>query len=166
MSKSMGAQNLDELIKFERELYLEKRKQHGGDAAGFRKWIINRYGEEPDKYLEALAAAADKGWRQRPREVGDDLFSIKDMKVAQYLTRPKSGAVEGDDIEDDEDTGTVFQKVHCKYATVADLEADATIKLRKAAQSSASAERKMKQVDEARKRARGDVSKFIRDLAD
>jgi hypothetical protein len=79
------------------------------------------------------------------------------------LTRPASYATGADIEEDDEQK---FEKVDFKFATVNDLFDDATIKLRKAAQSSAAAEKEMQAADEARRRARGKMSAFLRDITD
>jgi hypothetical protein len=91
------------------------------------------------------------------------LFSIGGFTVPEYLTRPASYATGADIEEDDEQK---FEKVDFKFATVNDLFDDATIKLRKAAQSSAAAEKEMQAADEARRRARGKMSAFLRDITD
>ena len=57
-------------------------------------------------------------------------------------------------------------EVGSHYATVQDALDDATIHLRKAAQSASAAEEQMKAVDVMRRRAKGDLSKFIKDLVD
>lgn len=163
-TKTIIAANLKQLIRFEKEEYLEEQGTEGGTAKGFRDRIIARYGEVPDKYIEALAAVADGGWREQPRKVGPDLFSIAKMTIPEYLTRSKQHYVSAADLElEDQDE---FEQVKHVYATVNDLIDDSHIKLRKAGQAAAAAEVRAKQADEARRRARGDLSKFLKDLAD
>jgi hypothetical protein len=161
---TLVADNLKQLIRFEKKLYLADQATEGGSAAGFRKRIIEKYGDEPDKYIEALAEAADRGWRQPPRKAGPGLFSIDSDAVPEYLTRPNRRYFSGDDLEADDEEA--FEQVDHLSATVNDQIDDAQIKLRQAARGSATAEGRAKQADEARRRAKGDVSKFLKDLAD
>jgi hypothetical protein len=72
--------------------------------------------------------------------------------------------VTGEDIEEDDEHK--FEKVDYRFATVNDLYDDATLKMRKAAQSSASAEIQMRAADTARRRAGGNMSAFLRDVVD
>jgi hypothetical protein len=160
--------NLRDLLRAEKMRYLEARRQQGGTAEGFRQRIRAQYAAEELKFtalvLDALMEAATKSWQAPPRKRGPDLFSISDVTIPETLTRPAAGYVTGDEIEGDAEE--LFEKVDYRYATVNDLEEDAKIKLRKAAQSSAAAERLMRAVDTARARARGDMSALLKDVCD
>ena len=72
--------------------------------------------------------------------------------------------VTGEDIEAGDEVR--FEKVHQKYATANDYREDALIKMRKAAQSSAAAERQMRAVDEVFRRAKGKGNTPLQDIAD
>lgn len=161
------ADSLRELLQFEKTRYLLSRKEEGGTAEGFRQRIRRQYGRYPDKFeslvLDALMEAATKNWEMQPRKHGPDLFSISDDIVPEYLTRPAM-FVTGEDIESGNEIR--FEKVHQKYATANDYREDALIKMRKAAQSSAAAERQMRAVDEAFRRAKGKGNTPLRDIAD
>jgi len=149
--------------------YLERQKQEGGTAAGWRVYALEQLHREPERlslYTEELILnGLTKKWREPPRKRGPDLFSIADYTIPETLTRvAKHQIADGDEIEtDDED---VFEKVDHRYATVADLIDDSNIKLRKAAQSSARANACAIAADFARKRAKGDLHVFLRDIAD
>jgi hypothetical protein len=162
------AETLKQLLRFEKKRYLEARREAGGTAEGFRKRIRNMYAREKLKFdslmLDALMEATTKQWQEKPRNKGPDLFSIGGHTVPEYLTRPANGYVSGDDIEEDDEVK--YEKVDAAFATVNDLFDDATIKLRKAAQASTAAELEMRAADEARRRARGSMSAFLRDIAD
>jgi hypothetical protein len=107
--------------------------------------------------LEALMDSATRGWQAPPRKIGPDLFSILDTEVPEHLTRrPPNGSDDDDDL----------QKVDCHFATVSDFNEDGVIKMRKAAQSSAAAEKQMRAVDEAKRRAKGKLNVFLRDISD
>jgi ribosomal protein L16/L10AE len=58
------------------------------------------------------------------------------------------------------------EQVDLEYATVADLREHAQIHLRKAAQASSKANDEAKAADEAFRRAKGNLSKRLRELAD
>jgi len=150
-------------MRAERARYLQARKREGGTASGFRDWIRARATDDPRLFpVDALRdEAATKAWESQPRKEGPDLFSVGGIAVPEFLTRSKVGYVDGDAIADDE-----FEKVAAEFATVNDRYEDAVIKMRKAAQASASAEQQMKQADECRRRARGDMSALLRDIAD
>jgi hypothetical protein len=154
-------------LKFEKDHYLQGRKEKGGTAEGFRQHCVKRYGDDPLKFEqlkgEAFLEAVTRQWEAQPRKRGPDLFDISGQTVPEYLTRAVT-FVDGEDIESGDEER--FEKVHFKYATVADLYADATIKMRKAAQSSAGAEHLMQVADEARRRARGVMDAKLHDLAD
>jgi hypothetical protein len=165
----MIASNLKELLKFEKKQYLTEQKIKGGSATGFRKRIIDKYGPVPDKYLEALAEASDRAWRVKPRRKSPDLFSIGGFDLPEYLTRAVAEFFTGEDTEDDEAAGgtaAAFEQVDLEYATVADLREHAQIHLRKAAQASSKANDEAKAADEAFRRAKGNLSKRLRELAD
>jgi hypothetical protein len=158
---------LSGMLNAQKKLYLEGCGPSGGTAKGFRERINADYRSNELKYsalmLDAVMEATTKNWQAPPRKRGPDLFCISGQTIPETLTRPSS-IVTGDDIDDDDDQK--FEKVDCKYATVSDLVDDATIKLRKAAQSSAAAEAQMKVADEARRRAGGQMNMFLRDVAD
>jgi hypothetical protein len=161
------ADSLRELLQFEKTRYLQSRKEQGGTAEGFRQRVRRQYSRHPDKFdalvLDALMEAATKNWEAQPRKHGPDLFSISSDTVPEFLTRPAL-FVTGEDIETEAESR--FEKVHQKYATVNDYREDALIKMRKAAQSSAAAEKQMQAVDEALRRAKGKGSTPLQDIAD
>lgn len=145
--------------------FLEARAERGGTAEQFRTYVRQAYFDEPVRYdsfvVEALMEAATRTWQEMPRKRGPDLFSISNVAIPETLTRRRA-SVDGMAADDDED----FEKVSSQYATVNDLYEDATIKMRKAAQSSAAAESEMVAADEARKRAGGKMDARLKDLAD
>ena len=159
------ADTLSALLTAEKTRYLEKARQDGGSAEGFRKRIRGQYSRDHLKFeslmLDALMEATTRAWEKSPRKSGPDLFSIAGVTVPEFLTRP-ARHVSGDELETEE----LFEKVSYKFATVKDLRQDATIKLRKAAQSSAAAELEMKAADEAYRRARGNEEAFLHDVMD
>ena len=161
----MSGLTLSSIMRREREVYLDMMGIKGGSAKGFRDWIARRHSEDPRLFpIDALRdEAANKGWQSPPRERGHDLFSLGGVPIPEFLTRSQSGFPEGDDIDETTDG---FEKVSARFATVNDRFEDALIKMRKAAQSSAKAEKDMQQADEARRRARGDMSAFLKDIAD
>jgi hypothetical protein len=158
--------SLKDYLGVEKKRYLEECKAFGGTAEGFRDRVRSRYAAGPDEFnkfvLDSLMEATTKRWQAPPRDTGTDLFSIGGLVIPEHLTRPAASFVTGEDVENDDR----FEKVDAAFATVNDLVDDATIKLRKAAQSSAAAERKMKAADEARRRARGNMSTLLSDIAD
>lgn len=148
----------------ERAMYLDDAGTLGGSASGFRIWVATRSAEDPKLFpYEGLRdEAATKAWEEQPRQKGPDLFSINGKTVPEYLTRPAKGFVDGEDLGDSDQ----FEKVAAKFATVADGIDDATIKLRQAARASAAAELDMQAAEAWRRKARGDVARFLRDLKD
>lgn len=152
----------------QKKKFLLERKQAGGRAAAFREFVGQQYQTEPDYFLkmvlDALMEATTKAWERQPRRKGPDLFSVAGFTIPEFLTRPADGYVSAEDIEDDNEAA--FEKVDHEFATVQDFLDDATIKMRKAAQSAAAAEREMKAVDAARRRARGNMSALLVDIAD
>jgi hypothetical protein len=152
-------------LREERARYLEHVGTDGGTASGFRNWVRHRATDDPTVFpIDGLRdEAATKIWESQPRHKGDDLFSIGGEDIPEFLTRPKRGEpVDGETLDDSER----FEKVSAKYATVADRVDDAIIKMRVAARGSAAAERQMLQADECRRRAKGRLDVFLRDLAD
>lgn len=145
----------------ERTRYIDSCGENAGTAAGFRDWIRGRCDADPRlfPYDQLRDDAATKAWEAQPRKAGPDLFSIAGIKLPEHLTRYKRGYY-GDDDEDS------FEKIAIQFATVQDRYEDAQIKMRVAARASAKAERDMQHADECRRRARGDMSKRLRDLAD
>jgi len=160
------ADNLRELLNTEKRKYIEGRKEEGGTAEGFRQRIRRQYARDPLKFdslvLDALMEAATKNWQAPPRKRGKDLFSIAEISIPEFLTRPAAAHVTAETLDDEE----AFEKVSQKFATVADLAEDVTIKLRKAAQSAAAANELAQALDEARRRARGKEGAFLHDLMD
>jgi hypothetical protein len=151
----------------QKKKFLIEREQDGGRAKGFREYVGRQYQIDPAYFtklaLDAVMEATTKAWERPARRAGPDLFSIADYAIPEYLTRPTNNYVSDDDLDDETEA---FEKVDHAFATVQDLLYDATIKLRKAAQSSAVAEREMKAVDDARRRARGNMTTLLRDIAD
>jgi hypothetical protein len=160
------ADTLSGLLAAEKHRYIEKARQDGGSAEGFRKRIRGQYSRDHLKFeslmLDALMEAATRAWEKPPRKSGPDLFSIAGVTIPEFLTRPAARHVSGDELETEE----LFEKVSYKFATVRDLREDATIKMRKAAQSSAAAELEMRAADEAYRRARGNERAFLHDVMD
>lgn len=156
--------SMNTIMRIERQRYLDKCETDGGTAGGFRQWIRQRMEEEGDALFQIgalLDEAATGAWEAQPRTTGPDLFSINSLPVPEFLTRPGKSA--DDDGENDEDG---YEKVSQRFATVSDLFEDAVVKMRKAAQASAAAEKRYQQAQEARRRARGNTMAFARDLAD
>jgi hypothetical protein len=160
------ADTLRELLRIEKQRYIEGCKERGGTAEGFRRRIQRQYSREPAKFeskvLDALMEAATKNWQAAPRRHGKDLFSIAGFPIPEFITRPAASQVSGETLDDDE----AFEKVSQKFATVADLAQDVTLKLRKAAQSAAAANELAQALDEARRRARGKEGAFLHDVMD
>jgi hypothetical protein len=159
--------SLSEFRAAEKKKYLVLCQEDGGTAPGYREHISSLASKDPMLFkawqMEALMEAATKKWQSPPRKHGPDLFSIAGEEIPEHLTRPSSD-FDGQDI--DEDDERAFEKVDTDYATVDDLFQDALIKMRKAAQSSAAAEQKMKLANEAKRRAKGNIGAFLRDIAD
>ena len=160
--------SLSGIFNIEKKKYLVGAQEHGGTAQGFRNCISSDYSRDPMKYnsrvLDLLMEAATRNWQARPRQRGPDLFSVNGETIPEHLTRPRLKYADGDAIEDDVEEA--FEKVDSSYATVYDHLQDAQIKLRKAAQSSAAAERQFRQNDEMMRRAKGRMDVYIRDIAD
>jgi hypothetical protein len=156
------AENLKVAIRLLKKLYLERQKKKGGTNAGFREFVRVGLKDRPDMFVEALAMATDHGWRAPPADKGADLFNINGIPLPEYITRPAAGYYAGDEEED----GIEFEQVDHKSATVQDGVDDVTIKMRKAAQAAAKAEVRAKQIDVARRRAKGNLTMLLKDLAD
>jgi hypothetical protein len=154
----------------QKKLFLVGAKETGGKAKGFRRHIGEQYSGDREFFnklvLDALMEAATRKWEQQPRKHGPDLFSINGHPIPEYLTRPAFPTFDDPDEDEDDEEAEQFEKVDHQFATVNDLVSDATIKLRKAAQSGAAAEEEMKAADVARRRARGNMTAYLRDLAD
>lgn len=164
----MSGPTLSGLLNAQKKAYLEECREDGGTAAGFRERIKADYEIHELKYrammLDAVMEAATKNWQAQPRKIGPDLFRINGVTIPEFLTRPAS-YVTGDDIAEEADEQK-FQKVDHQFATVADWQDDINIKFRKAAQSAAAAEAQAKGFDEARRRAGGKMTTFLKDIAD
>jgi hypothetical protein len=159
------ATSLKQALRFEKKRYLEIRGSEGGTAAGFRDHVEKIYGGTIDRWkFEALAEASTRSWRAPPKKKGPDLFSLGGFEVPEYVTRPKVRDVPIDD-EDDEDEEQ-YEQVDHNSATVQDLIDDSVVKLRTAARTSAAADKRARQADEALRRCRGDRSILLKDLAD
>jgi hypothetical protein len=159
------ADSISALLDAERTRYIEKTQEAGGSAEGFRKRIAGQYSRNKLKFeslmFGALMEATTRAWQKQPRKRGPDLFSIAGVVIPEFLTRP-TRHVSGDELDNDE----LFEKISYKFASVRDLRESATIKLRKAAQSSAAAELEMKAADEALRRAGGNEKAFLHDVMD
>ena len=163
---TIGAESLPHFLKIQKKSYLEARKASGGTAEGYRRWVYAKTSPESlEKWkAAALMEAATRTWQAPPRKAGPDLFSINGLNIPEFLTRPSSAFVTGEEIEDGQDEW--FEKVDHKYATVGDLGEHVTIHLRKAAQASAAAERLATAFDEARRRAGGRLDVLLRTVGD
>jgi hypothetical protein len=163
----------------QKKAYILSARTDGGKARGFRKYIAGRMKADPGYFeklmFDAWMEAATKNWERQSRRRGPDLFSINDYTIPEFLTRPATpkddeaeaeAEAEADDTEAEAATEEEYEKVDQKYATVNDLYADATIKLRNAARAGAVAEDEMKAADEARRRAQGRLEAFLRDVTD
>lgn len=159
--------SLSSFLAAEKKRYLELCQESGGTAPGYREHICALANKDPMLFktwqMDALMEAATKKWQAPPKKHGPDLFSIAGEEIPEHLTRPSS-SFDGQDIDKDDEHA--FEKVDANYATVNDLEEDSIIKMRKAAQASAAAERQMKIKDEAKRRAKGNMNAFLRDIAD
>jgi hypothetical protein len=150
------------LLEF-RTRYLKDRKTSGGTAKGFRIYIGKQYETDRLKFdslvLDALMEAATRSWERPARRSGPDLFAIAGSTLPEFFTRPKN-----DFPADDGEEG--FEKVHQEFANINDAHEDAIVGMRNAARASASAEEKMRVVDEARRRAKGKMTVLLRDIVD
>ena len=134
----------------------------------------NAYAQDETRFtslvLDALMEATTRKWQEQPRHRGPDLCEINGFTVPEYLTRPTKAYFDAeppavsDDADDADDDR--FNKVDKDFATVADLQDDALIKLRNAARAGTKANREMDAADEAMRRARGNASALLRDIAD
>jgi hypothetical protein len=159
---SVGAVTLSQRLAIEKQKYLEQQGEAGGTASGYRNWIYEKKDQFVDFMSEALGVAATKKW-QEPSRSGPDLFSIAGIPIASYLTRPSASFFTGEDIDDEDER---FEKVDQRFATVNDLREDALIKQRNVTRSAHAAEMKMRAVDEALRRAKGDLRKSLHEVID
>jgi hypothetical protein len=163
---------LSQYLKAERESYLYGEGATGGTAENFRKRIAKKAKEEPAKFeamvLDAWMEASTRAWQKPPKRRDPDMFSIGGMALPEFFVRRRMPETwdEEDDSSDPEAMDQFLEKVHCDFATVADAYADATIKMRKAAQASAAAEEDMKLADLARRRSRGRLEARLVELVD
>lgn len=159
--------SLSSYLEMERKRYLEACEEEGGTARGYREHITGLKAKDPMLFRswehEALMEAATKKWETPPRKKGIDLFSINGVEIPEHLTRTTSVKVEMEGEEEEEEG---FEKVDAYYATVNDLQEDAIIGMRNAARASAAAERKMKTVDEAKRRAKWQMDVLLRNISD
>jgi hypothetical protein len=147
-----------------RERYLEEQERRGGNSVGWQEYWITEFRKNPERYdvLALAKMAGAKAWEAKPKEDGPTLFSIAGVKIPEHITRPAQGFLFDTGMDDE----SAFEKVSHKFATIADGRADAHVKTRKAGQAAAAAERKQAAMDEAERRAGGDVSKLLKDVAD
>jgi hypothetical protein len=159
--------SLSVFLAAQKTIYIKSCEVEGGRAQGFRDHISEISKKDPMLFkkwqFEALMEAATRKWQAQPRLHEPDLFTIGGQAIPEFLTRP-SKHFDGGEIDDEHEDN--FEKVDFDFATVQDLREDALIKMRKAAQSSAAAERQMKTADEARRRAKGKMNVFIKVLGD
>jgi hypothetical protein len=150
--------------------YLEVRKEEGGTAAGWRDFALKKLEEEKETLAayktELIVYGLMKKWRDRPRTLGPDIFSIAGVPIPEFVTRTARGVdyADGDDIESEDEVK--FEKVDHRYATVNDLMEQTDIFLVNAARVAARASLFVNARDAAFKRARGDRNVLLRDLAD
>jgi hypothetical protein len=152
-------------LQFCKKEYLLKCGRKGGTADGFRRFVLDRSRsvgkfEDEDFKLQAINEAATKAWTKKARDKGPDLFDVGEWTVPEFLTR----RVDLFEMPED-DEAEAFEKVDHLFATVADGTDDATIKMRNAARASARAEKAMQAMDIAKKRAKGDVRKLLKEVA-
>ena len=164
----MSDESIGSILRREKEIYLDTCDEDGGTAEGFRRHVLKVQDDDPLQFnkrlTEILMEASTKAWQARPRIHGPDLFSFNGIPIPTHLTTPNRGHVNADEIESDDETR--FRKVSAKYATVQDYHDSATIHSRKAAEAGAAVAREWRGVDEALSRANGDMSVFLRDIAD
>jgi hypothetical protein len=127
----------------ERTRYIESCGKEGGHAAGFREWIANVCEEDPRLYpYEAMRnEAATKAWQAQPRRRGPDLFTVAGIAIPEFLTRRGRG------FTDEDDDG--FE-----------------IKILKAADATAAARLQYQNYEVMLRKAGGDWSVLLKDLAD
>jgi hypothetical protein len=144
----------------ERTRYIESCGKEGGHAAGFREWIANVCEEDPRLYpYEAMRnEAATKAWQAQPRRRGPDLFAVAGIAIPEFLTRRGRG------FTDEDDDG--FVKVAAQYATLQTYHEDAEIKILKAADATAAARLQYQNYEVMLRKAGGDWSVLLKDLAD
>ena len=76
----MSAKNeLSTVLSIEHDKYIESCGERGGDSDGFRDWVRQDRGTDPEKYeghIDAtFDAAADRQWRKQPRDL--PLFKVE-----------------------------------------------------------------------------------------
>jgi hypothetical protein len=163
--EAIVSRTISALLQAEKIRYIEKTRQDGGFAEGFRKHIRKLFAKDSLKFeslmLDAVMEATTRAWEKSPRKSGPDLLSISGVTVPEFLTRP-ARHVSGDELDEE----GLFEKVSYKFATVRDLYDDATVKMRKAAQYYSAAAETLKAADEARRRAHGKDTAFLHDVMD
>jgi len=159
MSGLFSASSLNEFLKFAKKQYIVSRADKGGTAKGFRDYIAFMLQEDDGIGLAkkwafaAFMEAASKTWEAQPRKRGPDLFATPGgFTFAESFTR--RSAVDPDD----------FEKVDQQFATIQDVYYDAELKMAKAQESVAAADRQITAADEIKELAGGDTSIFLRDI--
>lgn len=159
---------LSQYLNGQKKKFIVARETVGATPRAFREYIGGLYTEDTEYFvkmaLDAVMEATTHVWQRQPRREGPDLFDIGGHTIPEFLTRPRRGYVPG--VDPDLDDADAFETVDQQFATIQDGYDDATIKLRKAAQSASAAERQMKAIDEANKRAKGDRSKLLKEVSD
>jgi hypothetical protein len=160
---------ISRLLAREKRKYIKGAEADAGNPQGFRDYIHALRDANPEYWealmLQGLIGNANAAWAKPPRNQGPDLFSIGGFTYAEWLTRPAPGHVPDGQTDIDENDEN-FEKVDQNFATIDDAYSDAMIKMRVAAQTSSRAERQMKATDLALRRAKGDRSARLADVAD
>ena len=162
--EAIVSRTISTLLQAEKIRYIEKTRQDGGFAEGFRRHIRKLFLKDSLKFeflmLDAVMEATTRAWEKSPRKSGPDLFSISGVTIPEFLTRP-ARHVSGAELEEE-----LFEKVSYKFATVRDLYDDATVKMRKAVDYYSASAETLKAADEARRRAHGKDTAFLHDVMD
>lgn len=152
----MKITKLNGLLRAEKENYLKARGKQGGKAPEFISLVDAKYPSFETYVREALGAAAREIWEEQEPSGGNgaDPVMFSDFELPRYLTRRSLGTV------------LDYEKVHIDAATLRDFDSDTNVKARKSIESSAKLARQMKALDEAIRRAGGDMNTLLRDVGD
>lgn len=152
----MKTTKLNGLLRAEKENYLRERGKKGGKAPEFITLVDTKFTHFETYVREALASAAREIWEEQESSGGNgkDPVMFVDFELPRYLTRRSLGSV------------LDYEKVHIDAATLRDFDSDTNVKMRKSIESSAKLARQMKALDEAIRRAGGDMDVLLRDVGD